>query len=47
MLLLEHVWAIGLKEASRHAGGMAVGGFVAPDVLQALEADLEAVKQSA
>jgi hypothetical protein len=48
LLLFEHAWAIGLKEATKHAGGMAVaGGFVAPDVLQALEADLEAAKQSA
>jgi uncharacterized protein DUF6325 len=48
LLLFEHTWAIGLKEAIKHAGGVAVaGGLVAPDVLQALEADLEAAKQSA
>jgi hypothetical protein len=48
LLLFEHIWAIGLKEAIKHAGGVAVaGGLVAPDVLQALEADLEAAKQSA
>lgn len=48
MLLFEHAWAIGLKEAIKHAGGVAVaGGLVAPDVLQALEADLEAAKQRA
>ena len=39
LLLFEHIWAIGLKEATRYAGGVAVaGGYVAPDVLQALEA---------
>ena len=48
LLLFEHTWAIGLKEAIKHAGGVAVaGGFVAPDVLQELEKDLEAVKQGA
>jgi Family of unknown function (DUF6325) len=48
LLLFEHTWAIGLKEAIKHAGGIAVGGgFVAPDVLQELEKDLEAVKQGA
>ncbi len=46
--LFEHTWAIGLKEAIKNAGGVAVAGrFMAPDVLQALEADLEAVKQRA
>ncbi len=41
LLLFEHTWAIGLKEAIKKAGGVAVaGGFVAPDVLQALEKDL-------
>src|SRR6266853_1362802 len=48
LLLFEHTWAIGLKEAIKNAGGIAVtGGFVAPDVLQELEQDLEAAKQSA
>ena len=47
LLLFEHTWAIGLKEAIKHAGGIAVtGGFVAPDVLQELEQDLEAAQQS-
>jgi Family of unknown function (DUF6325) len=46
LLLFEHTWAIGLKEAIKNAGGIAVGGgFVAPDVLQELEQDLEAAKQ--
>src|SRR5436309_13981214 len=48
LLLFEHTWAIGLKEAIRNAGGIAVtGGFVAPEVLQELEQDLEAAQQSA
>lgn len=48
LLLFEHTWAIGLKEAIKHAGGVAVaGGFVAPDVLQELEKDLEAADQRA
>ena len=48
LLLFEHIWTISLKKATRYAGGVAVAGrFVAPDVLQALEADREAAKQSA
>jgi len=48
LLLFEHTWAIGLKEAIKNAGGIAVtGGFVSPDVLQELEQDLEAAQQSA
>ena len=48
LLLFEHTWAIGLKEAIKNAGGIAVtGGFVAPEVLQKLEQDLEAAQQSA
>ena len=48
VLLFEHTWAIGLKEAIKNAGAVAVtGGFVSPDVLQELEKDLEAAKQSA
>jgi len=48
LLLFEHTWAIGLKEAIKNAGGVAVtGGLIAPDVLQELEKDLEAAKQSA
>jgi hypothetical protein len=47
LLLFEHTWAIGLKEAIKNAGGVAItGGFIAPDVLQELEQDLEAAKQS-
>jgi hypothetical protein len=47
MLLFEHTWAIGLKEAIKNAGGIAVaGGLVAPDVLQELEEELEMEKQN-
>jgi Family of unknown function (DUF6325) len=48
LLLFEHTWAIGLKNAVKEAGGVAIaGGFVAPDVVAELEKDLEAAKQSA
>jgi hypothetical protein len=41
--LIEHTWAIGLKEAVRNAGGIVLaGGLVAPAVLQMLEAELAA-----
>ena len=47
MLLFEHTWAIGLKEAIKNAGGKAAfGGLVAPDVLQELEEELETEKQN-
>ena len=46
LLLFEHTWAIGLKEAIRNAGGVALaGGMVAPDMLQMLEEELKAAKQ--
>jgi Family of unknown function (DUF6325) len=42
VVLFEHTWAIGLKEAVRRAGGVALaGGLVAPAVLQALEKELQ------
>ncbi len=48
LLLFEHTWAIGLKEAIKNAGGVAIaGGLVAPETLQELEEELEAAKQSA
>ena len=48
LLLFEHTWAIGLKEAIKHAGAVAItGGFVSPDALEELETDLETAKQSA
>jgi hypothetical protein len=47
LLLFEHTWAIGLKEAIKNAGAVSItGGFVAPDVVAELEKDLEAAKQS-
>jgi hypothetical protein len=47
LLLFEHTWAIGLKEAIKEAGGIPVaGGLVSPDVLQELEEELEATKQN-
>jgi hypothetical protein len=48
LLLFEHTWAIGLKDAIKDAGGMAVtGGLVSPDVLKELEEELELAKQNA
>ena len=48
LLLFEHTWAIGLKEAIKDAGGKAVtGGLVSPDVLNELEEELELAKQDA
>ena len=45
LVLFEHTWAIGLKEAIKHAGAVAVtGGFVSSDALEELEKDLEAEK---
>ena len=48
LLLFEHTWAIGLKEAIKNAGAVAVtGGFVSPEALAELEKDLESEKQNA
>jgi uncharacterized protein DUF6325 len=48
LLLFEHTWAIGLKEAIKDAGAVAVtGGFVSPEALEELEKDLETSKQNA
>ena len=48
LLLFEHIWAIGLKEAIKNAGAVAItGGFVSPDVIAEVEEDLEAEKQNA
>ena len=44
---VEHTWAIGLKEAIKNAGAVAItGGFVSPEV-EELEKDLEAEKLNA
>ncbi len=41
LLLFEHTWAVGLKEAIMNAGGIPLaGGLVAPVVVQLLEAEL-------
>ncbi|HYU76729.1 MAG TPA: DUF6325 family protein [Ktedonobacteraceae bacterium] len=48
VLLFEHTWAIGLKEAIKNAGAIvATGALVAPEVLQELEVELETAKQNA
>ena len=48
-LLIEHTWAVHLKEAIINAGGVALaGGLVTPAVVQTLEAELaQAAKQGA
>ena len=47
MLLFEHTWAIGLKEAIKHAGCIAAFGWlVPPEVLKELEGELEAANQN-
>ena len=41
LLLIEHTWAVGLKEAIMNAGGIPLaGGLVAPAVVQMLAAEL-------
>jgi len=41
LLLFEHTWAVGLKQAIMNAGGIPLaGGLVAPAVVQLLEAEL-------
>jgi hypothetical protein len=48
LVLFEHTWAIGLKQAIKNAGAVAVtGGFVSADAVAELEEELEAAKQSA
>jgi hypothetical protein len=47
LLLFEHTWAIGLMEAIKHAGAVAItGGFVSPEALAELEEYLEAEKRN-
>jgi Family of unknown function (DUF6325) len=48
LLLFEHTWAVGLKQAILNAGGIPLaGGLVAPAVVQLLEAELaEAAAQA-
>ena len=41
VVLLEHVWALGLAQAVQHAGGILfTGGMVGPDVLVQVRAEL-------
>jgi len=48
LLLFEHSWAFGLKEAILNAGGIPLaGGLVAPALVQMLEAELEEAMQEA
>src|SRR5437764_6654382 len=43
LLLIEDTWAIPLKQAILKAGAVArTGGLVAPEVVQAIEAEIEA-----
>ena len=43
LLLIEDTWAIPLKEAILSAGAIArAGGLVAPEVVQMIEAEIEA-----
>ena len=43
LMVIEHTWAVSLKEAIMNAGGIPLaGGLVAPAVVQMIEAELEA-----
>jgi hypothetical protein len=47
LLLFEHTWAVGLKEAIKNAGAVAItGGFVSPDVIAEVEEELEVEEQN-
>jgi Family of unknown function (DUF6325) len=47
LLLFEHTWAVGLKEAIMNAGGIPLaGGLVAPAVVQMLEAELAEAQET-
>ncbi len=46
IVLLEHTWALGLKEAVRRAGGVLfTGGLVTADALTQVSAELAAAKE--
>lgn len=48
VMLIEHTWAIGLKEALRDAGGFVLAqGMVTPEALMAAGADLAAAVEAA
>ncbi len=43
LMVIEHTWAVSLKEAIMNAGGIPLaGGLVAPAVVQMVEAEIEA-----
>lgn len=47
VVLLEHVWTLGLTEAVRKAGGVLfTGGSVTPEVLQRVSAELSAKEEN-
>ncbi len=47
LLLFEHTWALGLKQAILNAGGIPLaGGLVAPAVVQQLEAELAQAQET-
>lgn len=48
LLLFEHTWAVGLKEAIKNASGIPVaGGLISPVVVQELEEELQVAQQGA
>jgi uncharacterized membrane protein len=47
LLLIEHVWARGLRSAVRDAGGRMVGqGFLTPETIAAMDPDLAAMSEA-
>ena len=47
LLLIEHVWARGLRKAVRDAGGRMLGeGFLTPETIAAVEPELAAMSQA-
>lgn len=47
LLLIEHVWARGLRKAVRDAGGRMVGqGFLTPETIAATDPDLAALSEA-
>jgi uncharacterized membrane protein len=47
LLLIEHVWARGLRRAVRDAGGRLLGeGFLTPEAIKAVEPELAAISEA-
>jgi uncharacterized membrane protein len=47
LLLIEHVWARGLRKAVRDAGGRLLGeGFLTPEAIAAVEPELAAISEA-